>query len=647
MLKEREAEKVSRSMQCSKDSNSGLTIRVVVLGVIYIVIACILEVYISNGLLPAEARISSLALIAVVALISAVIHGRKVERRFSTKELVTVGVLFGVGATTVVFFMGLLYTLRGPLLSPIVRRFLPLAKYPFVPGNLESGRMLTVGGAKVPWSAWVVPVIIWLSFFYCLAFVSQCIAVIVRRRWSEIDHLTFPVLKPVYPIVQYGKTQEGRPILRDYVFWVGVVISMTYSVFTVLSKYYPALPSINTDALGGPIRDAYLGHPVIGPALWGQHSIAFLLRVSLGAFGCGIAWFVNLNVIFSVWFFYLFKYVVSIIISYMGLYGYKDLPMMQTQGIVGVSCMGLLLLLDMKSQLKEMYVASFGKTANKLLDEHEPFSYRTAIIGSIAGIIVLTGFLWLALDVFPLYGFLCIALFLLLGISLARFQAEAGVGMSANMLVRDEMSRFFGSDLMTLNNAGGLAFLGGLYWQGVPVNISNSIVNWKLGQTQNASMKSITKAMWIAVGVATIGGVAIMLPLSFQAGLGQQWSPEYIYGSGMWDRIVGALRSPREFGLMKWIVGALVIVFMAFLSMMTKRFIWWPFHPIGFAISSLDTAWVFAFPFFITWIIKSFTFRWGGRALYDRLTPFFIGLFLGEALISVVSGVIGIVRCIA
>lgn len=433
--------------------------------------------------------------------------------------------------------------------------------------------------------------------------------------------------------------------MTDYVFWIGFVVSVVYSVFTVLSKYYPALPSIDIDALTVPIRDAYLGHPVIGPALWGQHSIAFLLRFTMGVFGCGIAWFVNLNILFSVWFFYLFKYAVSIIISYMGLYGYKDLPMMQTQGIVGVSMMGLLLLLDMKSQLKEMYIASFKETANRI-DENEPFSYRTAIIGVVVGIIVLTVFLWLALDVFPLYGFLCIVIFLLLGISLARFRAEVGVSMSANMLVRDEMARFFGSNLMTLNNAGGLAFLGGLYWQGVPIITANSVVDWKLGETQNASMKGLTRAMWIAVGVATIGGITIVLPLSFKVGLGQQWSPEYVFGTGMWDRIIGTLRQTREFGFMKWIVGALVVIFMGFLSMMTKRFVWWPFHPIGFAISSLDVAWVFFLPFLITWVIKSLTFRWGGRALYDRLTPFFIGLFLGEVFISVVSGVIGIIRCI-
>jgi len=218
--------------------------------------------------------------------------------------------------------------------------------------------------------------------------------------------------------------------------------------------------------------------------------------------------------------------------------------------------------------------------------------------------------------------------------------------MSANMLVRDEMARFFGSNLMTLNNAGGLAFLGGLYWQGVPIITANSVVDWKLGETQNASMKGLTRAMWIAVGVATIGGITIVLPLSFKVGLGQQWSPEYVFGTGMWDRIIGTLRQTREFGFMKWIVGALVVIFMGFLSMMTKRFVWWPFHPIGFAISSLDVAWVFFLPFLITWVIKSLTFRWGGRALYDRLTPFFIGLFLGEVFISVVSGVIGIIRCI-
>ena len=57
---------------------------------------------------------------------------------------------------------------------------------------------------------------------------------------------------------------------------------------------------------------------------------------------------------------------------------------------------------------------------------------------------------------------------------------------------------------------------------------------------------------------------------------------------------------------------------------------WWPFHPIGFAIGGtwiMDQLWLTCFT---GWLLKSVVLRYGGLKFYQRLRPAFLGLILGQ-----------------
>jgi hypothetical protein len=61
---------------------------------------------------------------------------------------------------------------------------------------------------------------------------------------------------------------------------------------------------------------------------------------------------------------------------------------------------------------------------------------------------------------------------------------------------------------------------------------------------------------------------------------------------------------------------------------------WWPFHPIGYAISgswSINLVWM---PLFFAWLIKLLVLRYGGLRAYRLLMPFFLGLILGQTLVG-------------
>ncbi len=73
------------------------------------------------------------------------------------------------------------------------------------------------------------------------------------------------------------------------------------------------------------------------------------------------------------------------------------------------------------------------------------------------------------------------------------------------------------------------------------------------------------------------------------------------------------------------------------------RFVWWSFHPAGFAIS---TSWGMNVPWgclFMSWLIKLIILKYGGPVKYRMISPLFLGLILGEFTIGSTWSIIGII----
>lgn len=81
--------------------------------------------------------------------------------------------------------------------------------------------------------------------------------------------------------------------------------------------------------------------------------------------------------------------------------------------------------------------------------------------------------------------------------------------------------------------------------------------------------------------------------------------------------------------------------FAIFLTAMKSRFLWWPFHPIGYGLAVSYAMDYFWFTAFIGWFCKFLTLRYGGIKLYRTLLPFFMGLILGDYVIASTWTLIG------
>jgi len=102
-----------------------------------------------------------------------------------------------------------------------------------------------------------------------------------------------------------------------------------------------------------------------------------------------------------------------------------------------------------------------------------------------------------------------------------------------------------------------------------------------------------------------------------------------------------ASRTPRDSAGFAAAGGGLAIVVAC--SALRLRFPWWPIHPLGYALAttnSLDYMWC---PFFIAWLAKTLTVRYGGIKAYRAALPFFLGLTLGDYVVPTLWGVWGMI----
>jgi hypothetical protein len=69
----------------------------------------------------------------------------------------------------------------------------------------------------------------------------------------------------------------------------------------------------------------------------------------------------------------------------------------------------------------------------------------------------------------------------------------------------------------------------------------------------------------------------------------------------------------------------------AALAAARNHFLWWPFHPVGYAVANTFTMEYLWSPFLMGWLAKLVALRLGGIAVYRKLVPLFLGFIVGEA----------------
>ena len=80
---------------------------------------------------------------------------------------------------------------------------------------------------------------------------------------------------------------------------------------------------------------------------------------------------------------------------------------------------------------------------------------------------------------------------------------------------------------------------------------------------------------------------------------------------------------------------------MAALAWLRLHFVWWPIHPLGFAMASSWASVNLWFSLFLGWLFKLLIIRYTGLRGYVGFRPLFMGVILGDILGAVLWIVVG------
>ena len=477
-------------------------------------------------------------------------------------------------------------------------------------------------GAPIPWETWIVPLLAWGSLIICIYLMMIATMSLLRRQWVEHERLTFPLVQLPLEMMESGRRRDIlSPFVKNPVMWMGFILAFSVLSTQALHFYFPVIPAAK---------------------LYSVANFSSGVEFNLSFTVLGLAYLLSLQVAASFWFFHLLAK------CQMGLQfitGYRlegDIErFMEGTLMVAHQGMGAMLALvtfgiwTSRSHIKA--IVKKVVTNSGLDDRDEILSYRAA-----AGILLVCGAYvtaWLNLSGVPL---LFTVAFLLLTfaifIFMARLIAEGGLGfIRPQMTAQNIVISFGGASAVTDTGIFSLALT--FSWAGnLRILLMASAINaMKLAQSVGILRRPLFWVMVVAVVVSLASSLWIIIWAAYEHGAVnlERWfythNPRgtfefaaYQISSGLSFWNTPDIVWPRALwtGIGAAVMGILVYVH--------HHFLWWPLHPLGFAVSATNMTSAAWFSIFIGSCVKASVLKYGGIRLYHTVRPLFLGFILGQ-----------------
>jgi hypothetical protein len=474
-------------------------------------------------------------------------------------------------------------------------------------------------GEHIPWAAWCKPLAVWLPFVFALYLVMIAMMVVIRRQWVERERLAFPLTHLPLEMVRGADLRPLTPFFRNPVMWIGFAIPFTVSSLLGLSHYFPYIPSVATR--------------VSLPGIVPETNLVFLLSFPL----LGFFYLVNMETLFSLWFLNLaFQFAAGYMRAHealwqenLGVYGSPS-PLFNHLGMGAMIALVVLGLWAARSHLRDVVLNAVRATP-AVDDSGEIVSYRTAFWGMLGGLAFM--WLWLTWSGLPSgVGLVFLAGAFVLFYGLTRVVAESGLAVavgpsiSASFVVSAFGSKAFGAQ--------GLTSLAMNYvWSAdmrtyVMASTANGL---RMSDVMQCRKRPLFWVIWLAIMVSLAASIWMTMTLAYAKG-GVNLNVWFMRDGPMqpYKWVIDKLSNPTEPNWPGWVTRAAGFGVMWFLMRMQQTFVWWPFHPIGFAMGStwvMNEVW---FTCFMVWVTKGLIVHFSGLRGYNFFRPAFLGFILGQ-----------------
>lgn len=566
------------------------------------------------------------ALIVLVAL-NAVLHLFAPKRAFSSADM---AVIFGIVSVASAIsgewtFLNMQYV---HVFAGNIDRD-PLYRSTIIP-NLPEGFFFTnpdevrdyIAGGHGPFyfltrlDFWLPKILLWTGLYGLITISLLCVNSLMRDAWMRRERLSFPVIQlPVAMIENDGRGAmwKSRP------FWIAFGVMFAIDILNGLNYLYPSIPAIPVKEWIN-LTDLFSEQPFASLGMF---------PLSLYPFLAALALFMPSELLFSVVFFFLIRKLIVLIVASRGIEGGSftggllapEPPYFteQTWGaILGLFATAIWI---SRPHLKEVWKAiRSGSTSD---DGGVPHRWSFGVLClSLAGILAFmtTG------GLSPLLMLPYLVAFIIFSVVLTRIRAQLGppthefAFMGPNQLLMN----FYGTRNLSERNATMLAtaFLGiNRLSRSHPMPVQLEAM--KMADMTGTKQGGVFVLMAAALLVGAFLGSMFFVQKGYVLSAQQDWGdPSYIV------RYVKDNQSgPNLIGIGMVFVGFFVV---AVLDAIRFRFISFPLHPAGYALSmnfGVDYYW---FGLLIALLVKLSVQRYYGLKGFRQLRNVAFGIMIAE-----------------
>jgi len=466
--------------------------------------------------------------------------------------------------------------------------------------------------------AWTAPVLWWCAFILALGLVMVGLNILVRKQWTERERLGFPIVQLPLAMTKDGGSTE---FFRDRMLWIGILLGAGLDIWNGLHAFWPVVPLIDV---------RHDGNHYLETRPWGAPWNAMgRIWLPLYPFIIAFGYLLPLDLCFAMWFFFLFRKLQQVAARAAPISYFPLLPYLDEQSTGAWVALFLYGMWTGRRYFKDLVVSAIQGKASGEVDPHDPLSQRGAFACIGVGMAFIVYFCLKAgmtlSCIIPFFAFT-----LMLFLALTRMRAELGPPaheMAGGMNAGQVQVTIVGTRALGPKN---LAMFPMFWWltgrgyRSTPM--PHQLEAFYMAEVSRMDPRRLGLAMGIAFALGSLASFWAAIHATFIHGnsplIGHNW--------GQWNQLAGRVANdlpPNYQGITFMGVGFLATLGLAW---MRTRFVWWAFHPAGYALGMLFGVDYFWTCLVIAFIIKLLVLRYGGHKLFHKLLPVMYGIIIGE-----------------
>jgi len=526
-------------------------------------------------------------------------------------------------------------------------------------------------GGTLPWGAWTVPVMFWISFSLITYLICFLVGTLFRRVYIEVESLPFPLATGAAKIIE--STSTSKEIDEGAKFkWLllGFVIGVVGSMGMWLNEFVSSIPSFVPATDLTPLAIIPYA-PILISVDPGLISVCYMMPVTM----------LISAVFFSVVYFWIFPAIKATILGeppftpgtpfHVATFRINQLPVNWIRGGWSPSLFAWAIIITCVIwpifRLRSSYAPIFRGLLKRVKgEEREPLPYKWTWISIIVLMLIYSGVFSAATGgVVPFWMPLIFIIVnvIILGLGWARLRGDfGGTGAFQNTFLataqiypRPFWTWFFyygpiGDVLKTNMTAGRTTYFLGyqMFHEMAPMTVTTPTIleSYKLGELTETRSKDIFFAGLISIILSTVISIPLILTFTYAFGSRVNYGP---VGSGP---IIWPQRDINGIQLQDWhclfrpwfpdVTGSAInftlgVLFAIGLFLIREKFPSFPVQPIALpAIMALSPG--LSMPLIVALVLKYLTIRFGGVRFYEEKgLPIFTGIISAYCVMSILS----------